>query len=216
MINPNPDKPQVEVKRPTRKAHRALLTSFAVVLDACVLCNSTVRDFLLWAADVALFRPVWSRETIEEVQRVLLGRGFGLAPERVDYLIGQMRTAFPEAEVQDYERLLPVVANDESDRHVIAAAIASGAQLIVTNNLRHFPEETLRPHHLEACSPDEVLRDLLDLDPERMIDVLATIAERRKCPPKSIDELLEALSSNGCPGFANDLRDALRKHYVDS
>ena len=43
---------------------------------------------------------------------------------------------------------------DPDDRHVLAAAIKARAQLIVTHNLKDFPEERLAPWNVEAVSPD--------------------------------------------------------------
>jgi hypothetical protein len=107
------------------------------------------------------------------------------------------------------------MTNHPKDRHVLAAAVVSKAQYIVTSNLRDFPAAALRPYRIEAHGPDEFLRDLLDVDPERMLDVLGTIAASRKMPPKTVDELLAALERNDCRGFASDLRDALQRHYHD-
>lgn len=215
MTNPTPDRLQSELKQPSRKPHRALLSSFTVVLDACVLCNSTIRDFLLWAADLAMFRPAWTRDILQETFEALTGP-LGLSVERADYVITQMKTAFPEAEIEGYEGLISAMTNDEGDRHVSAAAVRVSAELIVTRNVKHFPPDSLSPYGVETLHPDDFLRDLLDMDPERMIEVLTNISQRRKCPPKTVDELLEALHNNGCRGFAEDLRTALRRHYEDS
>jgi PIN domain-containing protein len=203
-----------DVRRIARKPHRTLITRFPVVLDACVLSNATVRDFVLWAADLALFRPIWSSDIIAETRRTLTG--FGIAATRIDYLLQQMSDAFPEAPVDGYQHLIGSLTNHPNDRHVVAAAILAGAQVIVTENLKHFPEKSLSPYHVEASNADEFLRDLLDIDSERMIEVLMTIATHRKCPPKTVDELLEALENNGCFGFAQDLRDALKQRFGDS
>lgn len=43
---------------------------------------------------------------------------------------------------------------DPDDRHVLAAAIKAGAQVIVTRNLKDFPETDLQPWDIEAQSPD--------------------------------------------------------------
>jgi len=52
---------------------------------------------------------------------------------------------------------------DPDGRHVVAAAIHSGASLIVTFNLQDFPAETLKPYNLAAQHPDDFIVDLLDL-----------------------------------------------------
>ena len=56
------------------------------------------------------------------------------------------------------------------DRHVLAAAVRSGAQTIVTLNLRHFPDAALAPWDVVAQSPD--------LAPEVVVQKLKEQAER--------------------------------------
>jgi len=197
-----------------RRPHRALITAFPVVLDACVLCNATIRDFILWAAQLALYRPLWSKDILDEVRRTLTQ--FGLQASRIEYLIEQMTAAFPEAVVVGYESIVPVMANHEKDRHVLAAAVISKAQLIVTENQRDFPAEAMEPYQIETIGADDFLRDLLDVDKERMLDVLTILTKRRKLPPKTVDEILAALVQNGCSGFAADLQEALKSEYGDS
>lgn len=61
-----------------------------------------------------------------------------------------MREAFPEASVALPPALLEAVPQipDEADKHVVAAAIHGGAQVIVTSNLRHFSQEVIgSPSH---------------------------------------------------------------------
>ena len=39
---------------------------------------------------------------------------------------------------------------DPNDRHVLAATVSGGASIIVTNNTKHFPAETLEEFEIEA------------------------------------------------------------------
>jgi hypothetical protein len=52
-----------------------------------------------------------------------------------------MRLAFPEALITFPDDLLEVCKNHQDDRHVLAVAIVAGAEVIVTENLDHFPAE---------------------------------------------------------------------------
>jgi hypothetical protein len=69
--------------------------------------------------------------------------------------------------VTNFEDLIPsLVLPDPDDRHVLAAAIRTSADLILTFNIKDFPAELLRPYGIEACHPDPFLVDQLDLDPQ--------------------------------------------------
>jgi hypothetical protein len=92
--------------------------------------------------------------------------------------------------------------NDEKDRHVAAAAVVAGAQVIVTSNLRDFRK---LPDGIEAQAPDEFLLDLFDLDSQGMVGLLEKQAGALKNPPKTFAQLLEGLSKT-VPGFVRAVR----------
>jgi predicted nucleic acid-binding protein len=140
---------------------------YTVVLDACVLFPNILRDALLTLAERELFRPLWSDAILDEVRRnVIAKRKVDLAA--FDRTLALMNAAFDDAPVADWQ---PIVAGldlpDPDDRHVLAAAIAGGAQTIVTFNLVDFPVKRLQPHHIDAVHPDTFLLDQLDLAPAK-------------------------------------------------
>lgn len=110
---------------------------FKVVLDACVLYPFTVRDVLLEAAAQGFYQACWSETILGEALRNLISDG-RMTGDNAAKLVAVMRRAFPEAQVTDYEALIPAMRNDEKDRHVAAAAVRAGAQVIVTSNTRDF------------------------------------------------------------------------------
>lgn len=131
---------------------------FKVVLDANVLYPFTLRDTLLRAAAAGLFQAYWSEEILDEATRNLVDHGVMHAAQAAR-LRAAMANAFPEALVSGHEHLTAGLKSDEKDRHVVAAAVKAGAQVIVTANLadfRHLPEG------IEAQSPDEFLTNLFD------------------------------------------------------
>lgn len=105
-----------------------------------------------------------------------------------------MERAFPEACVTGYADLekglkLP----DQGDRHVLAAAITTSAQVIVTENLKDFPSEALAPFDIDAISADEFIFDAIELDPLAAVAALRKMRERFKSPQMDAESLLERI-----------------------
>lgn len=75
-----------------------------------------------------------------------------------------MNDAFPEASVTGYEPLITTLSNDEGDRHVLAAAIRTQAQYIVTENVRHFPAAATEPFEIRAITADTFLLELCEAE----------------------------------------------------
>jgi hypothetical protein len=100
------------------------------------------------------------------------------------------------------------MTNDPGDRHVLAAAVAGGADAIVTLNLEHFPPEACEPFGVEATHPDEFLVALYELTPERAVAEVRQQADDLTNPPWTFADLLDALERAGVPESANALRDA--------
>jgi hypothetical protein len=91
---------------------------------------------------------------------------------------------------------------DPNDRHVLAAAIRSGAQVIVTANLRDFPREHLASYSVEAQHPDEFALHLVDLAPGLACNVIAEQAAALRKPPRSIADEVPAAHRHADGGGA--------------
>lgn len=170
---------------------------FSVVLDANVLYPFTLRDTLLRAASRGLYQAYWSEEILDEARRNLVDSG-SITAEQAEKLLATMRRAFPESTVRGHESLIAVMPNQENDRHVAAAAVKAGAQVIVTLNLKDFAS---LPAGVEAQSPDDFLSNLFDLDPDGMIALVREQAAALKNPPRRVEEILTALGKMA-PDFA--------------
>ena len=99
-----------------------------------------------------------------------------------------------------------LILPDPDDRHVLAAAIRAGAQVIVTCNLRDFPAETLARFDIEAQHPDHFLVQLFDFAPGVICAAVKRQREGRRNPPKTVEELLATLESQGLPQTVARLR----------
>jgi hypothetical protein len=103
------------------------------------------------------------------------------------------------------------MANHPKDRHVLAAAVCGGAEILVTENLRDFPRRSVRDYNIEVASQDTFLLDQLDLSPSDVIDALRRQVSRYHREPRDAGALLAILGSpgSGCPGFAKACQQAL-------
>lgn len=177
---------------------------FAALLDTCVLYPPYLSDTLLRLAEADLYRPLWSADILEELERNLIRNGYRRAATQTR--VSRMCEAFPEAEVAGYQGLIEGMTNDPKDRHVLAAAVRGGAGVIVTANLRDFPAAALDPYDIEAKSPDDFLLDQLDLAPGLVLNTLHRQVARYQRPPRDLAALLNVLERAGAPLFANEIR----------
>ena len=91
---------------------------------------------------------------------------------------------------------------DHEDRHVLAAAIAGGSQVLVTFNLDDFPEDSVVRHGICVVSPDSFLLDQLELYPAKVGRALVRRVIEAKRPPLTMEQLLGRLARAGVPAFA--------------
>ena len=123
-----------------------------------------------------------------------------LSAERLSRTRTLMNEAIRDCLVTGYEDLIDSLElPDPDDRHVLAAAIRAGADVIVTCNLKDFPAMVLAQFEVEAQHPDDFLVGLIDLAP----GVVCTAVKRQRSslrnPAKTADELLSTLESQGLP-----------------
>jgi hypothetical protein len=181
-----------------------------VVVDACVLVPAALCDFLLRAASVGLYHLRWTDDILDEVRRTLVG-DLGKSQAQAERRIAAMKSAFPEALVTSHRRLLPAMPSEVNakDRHVVAAAVAAGAPVIVTSNLRDFPAPALLPLGIEAQSPDDFLLQLYALEAEAVRAALQRQAAALVHPPMTPLDIVTALRREA-PGFASLLEQVMR------
>jgi predicted nucleic acid-binding protein len=181
--------------------------SFVVLYDSCVLYPAPLRDLLVRLANTGVVRARWSEPILEECFRNILANRPDLKPEALARTRELMKQAVPDCIVTGFETLIEALKlPDPNDRHVLAAAIQAGAQVIVTANLKHFPEKALKPHHIEAVHPDDFVLNTIDLSPGAVMRVLTEQAGALKKPPQSIAQLLDTLRDQGLVRSAAKLR----------
>ena len=127
------------------------------LLDTCVIYPTVMREILLAVAGTGAFQPLWSDRILEEWARA--ARKFGPDGEpQARAEIALLQAQWPRANVSYPPSLeARLYLPDENDRHVLAAAIAGSADVIVTMNAQDFPRHTLSEEGLARQAPDEFL-----------------------------------------------------------
>lgn len=138
------------------------------VLDTCVIYPTVMREMLLGAARLGHFTPVWSARILEEWARAARKLGpEGETQARAEIVLAQSqwpKAEFPAAPGIEQRLWLP----DSADIHVLATAVASSADVIVTVNTKDFPRNILSEEGLERRDPDTLLHGFWQFDPEGM------------------------------------------------
>lgn len=182
-------------------------TPYPVVLDACVLYPSFLRDLLIRLGLTGLYQPKWSATIEDEWQRNLLANRTDLTPEQIQRTAALMNTAVPDAMITGFEPLIDSVdLPDVDDRHVVAASVRSNSEIIVTFNLKDFPAPALNAFGIEALHPDDFVMDLFDLNRAFVLSAVTTQRSNLRRPPMSVDEYLEALLRQGMAQTVKELR----------
>lgn len=185
-----------------------LFTAFTAFLDASVLYPASVRNLLMRLALAGLFRAKWSDEVHEEWIRALLRDRPDLSPQKLARTRGLMDAHAPDALVTGYEALTEeITLPDPNDRHVVAASVFAGADVIVTRNLRHFPASALAPFNIEALHPDEFLVQLHASSASAFLNAAWEHRQSLRNPQKTAAEYIDTLEKQGLVQTAAFLRE---------
>jgi len=164
------------------------------LLDTCVLYPTVMREVLLGVARAGMFTPMWSARILEEWSRAARKLGpEGEAQARSE--VAMVRANWPDAEVQygaglEARLWLP----DPADIHVLAAAVAGSADVIVTMNASDFPRNILAEEGLSRVAPDEFLFGFWQSHPELVASVADAVrleAERLSDQPWDMRKLMK-------------------------
>lgn len=185
-----------------------LSNPFAAMIDACALVGARKRDLLMSFAWAGLFRPLWCDMVMREVERTL-GR---LYPDHIKehtQLVNIIRSQFPSAMIERYDYVSVDLDQipDVSDVHVIKAAVAGRADVVVTDNLRHFPKEVLNEFELEALSTDTFLTQTTELFRGEALQTISIARKKLSSPPYQPSEYIMDLTRKGLPKLAAYLRE---------
>lgn len=180
---------------------------YTVVYDACVLYPAPLRSFLIHLAMTDLYRARWSQLIHDEWMRNLLEQRSDLTWAQLERVRDLMDKHTRDAVVSGFEPLIDgLLLPDSDDRHVLACAIHSGAEAIITFNLKDFPDHALAQYDIRAIHPDEFISDMLALSPGHVVQAVQNHRKSLKKPPFSISEYLDLLFNQRLPESVSELR----------
>lgn len=175
-----------------------------VLIDACALFPTVLREMLLGTAAEGCFAPLWSARILEEWARATRRLPPGAeAVARAE--IALLRAEWLTAEVAVDAALVETLSlPDANDRHVLAAAIAGRADALLTLNRVDFPTRTLARHGLIRRDPDGLLLELAQAGPQ-VVSVAARVQARAEAASGRPQPLRPLLKRAGLPRLAKAL-----------
>ncbi|MEQ6204173.1 PIN domain-containing protein [Sulfitobacter sp. HNIBRBA2951] len=151
-----------------------------MLLDACVIYPTVMREMLLGVARTGAYTPLWSARILEEW--ALAARKLGPEGEAIARgEIAMIQSAFPRASVPVHAGLearlwLP----DANDIHVLAAAIHGNADGIITMNAKDFPRGLLAEEGLSRNDPDAFLLGHYHANPDAVDHVAQSVVDEAR------------------------------------
>lgn len=179
-----------------------------VFADTNVLYPFSVMDLLLAMAEDGVHQFVWSRDLLDEWERVIVEGGQRSA-ESAAAIVAAIREFFADGEipVRSYEsEVADMPSRDADDRKHIAAARVGQASVLLTRNLKDFPAGPLARMSIRVLDPDVYLCEQLASSPEQILWTLTRMAGEKRRPPMSVDAVLSALSGAGLKEFVDRFR----------
>ncbi len=179
-------------------------SSFAAILDACVLYPAPLRDLLLELARTGLYRARWTARIHEEWMAAVRRSRPDIPSEAIERTRQFMDLHAEHCVITGFE---PLVAGlelpDPDDRHVLAAAILGRVDAIITFNKADFPDDVLARLGIEAIHPDDFLTYQIDLDRTAVVTAARRVRARLKSPPRTAREYLDTLIKQSLPATAS-------------
>jgi hypothetical protein len=138
-----------------------------------------------------LFQARWTDQIHDEWTRNVLVNRPDISPASLARCRKLMDEHVSDCLITGYEaRISGLTLPNADDRHVLAAAIHGGADLIITFNLSDFPASILGQFHIEAIHPDEFIVRLWDERSDGVLHAMKLQRASLKRPTKSADDYL--------------------------
>lgn len=181
--------------------------TFTVLYDANVLYPNVLRDVLIRLAQTGLEHARWTDRILDETFRNLAADRPDIPTDTLIRLRELMNRAVPDCLVTGYEALISALTlPDEDDRHVLAAAIRCGAQVIVTANLRDFPIPNSPSSASRPCTRTSSSWTCSRSTGHRCTQAISATAAAWRNPPGTPADVCDRLAAAGLPISAAALR----------
>jgi len=176
-----------------------------IVIDTCVLYPTVMREVVLGVAKSGLFTPVWSARILEEWARASEKLGpAGAVQARSE--IAMLRVFWPQAEHAAAPGLeAKLWLPDPADIHVLAVAVSSSADAIMTLNAKDFPRNVLGDEGVTRIDPDTYLRGLWAAHPEVLAEAAAAVLAQANAMSGDIWDIRSLLKKARLPRLAKAL-----------
>ena len=182
------------------------------IIDSCVLYKAPLRDLLLNLAlpSLQLYIPYWTDYIQEEWVLNLLKNRPDLKRENLDRTLFEMKKSFPGAIITDYDKWINTITlPDPNDYHVLAAAIETRADYIITFNIKDFLSNDLTKYSIKIIHPDDFIISLIDTDFTAVCKAVKQQRSFLKNPAKSAGELLDILQKQGLTRTVSELKTVI-------
>ncbi|MEO0372670.1 MAG: PIN domain-containing protein [Pseudomonadota bacterium] len=175
------------------------------LLDTCVIYPTVMREMLLAVARAGAFTPLWSARIMEEWQRAVVKLGPDAQAQASAETV-LLKQAWPSAEVDWLPSLearlwLP----DPADIHVLAAAVAGHADVIVTVNAKDFPRGILAEEGVSRADPDAFLMGIHAAQPDLVADAADQVLARANALSGEVWEMRKLLKKARLPRLGKAL-----------
>lgn len=154
-------------------------------LDSSVLFPVFISNLLLFLSEAELFDVRWSADVHREWMERFVERYPDADPISLERKQRRMDSLFPDALVVGYEPLISAYdLDDPNDNHAAAAADRAGANVIVTDNIKDFPDHKLR-NGMFAQTADDFIADQIYLTSKSARLVAIALIRHKKSLTKS-------------------------------
>ncbi len=180
-----------------------MISTFTVFIDANVFYGHRLRSLVMYLAQTKMFRARWSEKVHDEWTRNLAHNN-KIDISKLGKIRTLMNTAVPDASVTGYDMLensfeLP----DPDDKHILAAAVLTRADLIMTFDVKDFPADILEPLRLATIHPDIFLQDCFGISKPLFIDAVQKDFAHYIDPNLKFLDYVEGFRKAGVPETAN-------------